>query len=256
MTELTILIDIGNTQTKFILCDQINNLLKKLVIDNEDVIKENKVTTRLKKHWAKETKDIKRGLLISVTPKMTPLVKVLIKKIFNLDLVIFKPIMIGKIFLTKNQTPGDDIIAMKVATDALFPNGVIVFSLGTASVGLVFVNQWMRGIFIGPGYKISKLALVEKAELIQSNHIKDVDFSLLPLSTTKAINSGVIYQQIGFMEKIVVDMNQRFTREFPVILTGGFAPQTDRLTNHQYQLDTQLAWKGMVIMKNKIFRLK
>lgn len=118
------------------------------------------------------------------------------------------------------QKLGSDRLAAAIAARFLSPNEeIIVVDSGTATkVDMIKGNTFLGG-FILPGIGIKAQALFEKTDKLPQTDVYNISFSNCPVETNEAIESGLIIDSLGGIEKAISICQKSLSN--PVIIASG-----------------------------------
>jgi len=234
---MILLIDIGNTYTKF-------------KFDNKDVIRieTSKITDSnyLINYFKDDNSSLFRCSISSVVIGKADIIKEFIEKKYNIT-----PLIISKYLKTnciypkhdKNEL-GSDLISLiegSIVNDDTF----VSISLGTATVINFVMNKKFMGCSIIPGILTSFNGLINSASLIEDT-ILDGDFNLLGLTTKDSLKSGVFNELIFTIERYVHEIEKTYNiQNLKVYITGGFINVIKNKLNLNAIYDDELIFKGM-----------
>ena len=238
---MNLLIDIGNTATKFAVSDK-GDFRYVGRVYNFDINKEN-INSLLK-----EIKTISNIYVCSVAPKIFDSLQEILKDLYKIESKLVD-ISYNKYVDIKIDDPkelGMDLLCDLVAGKKLYGNKLAIVDYGTATK-ILFIDK--DGVFsscaIFLGVKQSKKKLSDKAELIP---LVD-EIKLKPISechnTVDVINSSAIYSQLFTVKGIIAQYEQEVGYKVKVISTGGNA--TDFLKEKENH-DRDLVLKGLLIL--------
>lgn len=119
------------------------------------------------------------------------------------------------------QMLGSDRLAAAIAAQYLSQSQeIIIIDSGTATK----VDMVQKGTFIGgfilPGLGIKAQALFEKTDKLPQTDVYAIHYTDTPLITTEAIESGLIIDSLGGIEKAIEVCKKHLSRPF-IIATGG-----------------------------------
>ncbi len=215
---------------KIIAIDAGNTHLRMALVDTQKKRVKQKVHIRYKECEAyiatiiEEVEEESLPLAIStVVEKSVPFFRKLSKKTDHISTLLFaKAAAIESITFRYNQaTLGPDRVVDAVAALALFPNrDLIVIDSGTATtVDFITSERLFLGGYIMAGIGLKATALAEKTDKLPWVDIYTLGYTHLPKSTKEAIETGLIIDTIGGVERAVVEGEKILTN--PLIITCG-----------------------------------
>lgn len=115
---------------------------------------------------------------------------------------------------------GSDRICSAVGAFKKFPeyNNLLVIDMGTATTFNIVSNGVFRGGMISAGLKTASEGLLKKTTL--PNVVLNSKIELLNKTTRNGIISGLVFQQVFFIEKVIEEYKKMFKNLF-VVVTGG-----------------------------------
>lgn len=253
-----LIIDIGNTSTKFSLCDiKDEKVLEQLIEYNNNIDKNKDVKELLN---SSKFIDIVIGSVnYNVQQKLQNYfkkIKIKDKNIIILNQDIFTPIF--KKVKEKKENIGIDILSLSYYIAEKFNSGVGICS-GTAIFVTVVDKKIIKGVSIAPSLRRSFSTIAENAFMIDSVSISSVNKSF-GLDTNSAISSAYFHMVNGFIHSVITEA-KKITNFKKVILTGGndiFQKEIKREKGIQYLYDNkQVITLGyLLVYKNKIVKKK
>jgi type III pantothenate kinase len=239
-----LIIDIGNTNTDFIIFNRKNNKhFGKLLIDT------NKITKNISKinNYIKKYKPI-TALTSSVVPKSFEVLKsILNRKKINLTEIKNKNVKIPLNVKLKNPNEvGSDRIANSVAAFKLFKTNSIVIDFGTATTFDVIVKNNYLGGMITPGINLSLNVLKYATAKLPLIKLKKTS-KYIGKNTVSAMNNGMFWGYIGLIKELVRVINKETRNKFTIIFTGGLAHIFFKSVTHPKKIiDHDITLKGII----------
>lgn len=171
--------------------------------------------------------------LIIFTYKIKPL-------ILNFDLIKSLSLKIN----LENKQLGSDLLALSYAICTKYHHGIVV-SLGTATTYSIIVNDTLVGVIIGPGFSISKDALITNTALLLDFEVEYYQ-SMLGKNTNHALAIGYGYGFSAMINGTVARIQREINIKLPVILTGGNVPILKSYFDFAYIYEPQMLFLGLV----------
>lgn len=239
-----LLVDIGNT------------LIKMAMVNDSEIIKEwpvietksKNAITQLKKAFALHKKLYFEEAIIScVVPKFLVIIKNLIFLTYKVQSLIVDFNLLSTLPLKlnlENRQLGSDLIALSYAAYTKYHNAIVV-SLGTATTYNIIINNVLIGVIIGPGFAISKGALIDNAALLLDFEIEHYQ-SMLGKNTNHALSIGYGYGFSAMINGIVAKIRNETKNNLPVILTGGSVSILRSYFDFSYIYEPQMLFLGLV----------
>ncbi len=231
-----LLIDIGNSKIKF-------TLSKNGKLQKADSITYNK--SGLSKFISNILKTYKNKFdkifLSSLDSKNNSILKSVTKK-YNTIFISVKTKMPVKIDYMK--TLGSDRICSSVAAFSKYSKhkNILVIDLGTATTFNIISKGVYKGGMISAGIKTAADALLNKTSL--PNVVFNGKISLINRTTKNAIKSGIIFQQILFIQKAIEEYKKIYKDLF-VVATGGGTEIIGKRLKDADRIELNLVLEGL-----------
>lgn len=169
---------------------------------------------------------VEGAALCSVVPRMTPLVKKLIRSIWRLNCLELTPKTLRGVGIEypKPQTIGPDRLANAVAVRHHFGAPAVVVDFGTAVTFDVVdrAGNYVGGI-IAPGLAAMTEYLHEKTALLPRIKIRETK-AIIGKSTEEAMLIGAVHGYRGLIHGLLLELKKGLrTGRLPVVATGGYA---------------------------------
>lgn len=219
---MILLFDIGNTNTHVGLADGVR------VVRQADIPtsgwRNGTATKALQRFVGKARLD--GAAVCSVVPRVTPLVKRVVKALWNLSALELTPKTLHGVGIDypKPETIGPDRLANAVAARHRFGAPVVVVDFGTA---VTFDVVDGRGNYVGgiiaPGLAAMTDYLHEKTALLPRIKIREVK-SAVGKSTEQAMLVGAVHGYRGLVRELIAELKRELKAErLPVVATGGYS---------------------------------
>ncbi len=243
---MILLIDIGNTLTKFALAD----------LEDEKITWLKPITSK-NKNWNKDVKQlitkikskVNDVIISTVIPeKLKDVTKIIgtilkIKPItINSNLLKFLPMKINYDI----KKIGSDLIALAIGSHNKYHDCIVV-SLGTATTYTIIKDDMINGIIIGPGFNDAKNSLTTNAALIEPFIVKPY-LSLLGNTTNHALSIGYGNGFNYMIDGTIKAINQELKTNLPIIITGGNFHELKPFLQFQYQYNQDILMYGLMII--------
>jgi type III pantothenate kinase len=164
--------------------------------------------------------------LCSVVPQITPLVRQVVERLWNLSCLELSPKTLRGLGIDypKPETIGPDRLANAVAARHRFGAPVVVLDFGTA-VTFDVVNA--RGDYVGgviaPGLAAMTDYLHEKTALLPRIKIQEIQ-NVIGRSTEEAMLVGAVHGYRGLVRELIAELKRELKApRLPVVATGGCA---------------------------------
>ena len=233
---MNLIIDIGNTRTKFALFNRgelmISVPVDELMPNHIDLLKDEHPSLA--------------NVILSTVKDYSPELKAKLKSTFDyfVELDEHTPLPTENHYMTK-ETLGKDRIAAIVGANSLYPNtNILVVDAGTAiTYDLINDKNIYLGGNISPGIDMRFKALNKftgKLPLVCLNN----EFSFIGNSTESAIRNGVqngvIYEVDGMISSLI-----EVYKEIKIIFTGGNADFFDKKLKNSFFVNSNLIAIGL-----------
>jgi type III pantothenate kinase len=249
-TDVSIVIDVGNTTTHFGVCRD-KRIRFHFRVPSLDTALKDEAAPILKKQLKGATPS---GIMISsVVPGLARSIRLTCKSLGARPVWLTHEIPTGiTLRYKKPEEIGPDRIANVVAAEALIGTPAIVVDIGTAiTFDCVARGGTYLGGIIAPGPKLTRTALAEKTGLLPFVDIK-VPCSLIGRSTVEAIQSGMIFGTRELIEGILRLLRKEMGGRPRVIFTGGQRAVIVRGWKHAGQVEPLLTLEGLRIIHERL----
>ena len=197
--------------------------------------------------------DIEGGIISSVVPSATNLVKHAIQKLWDIDVIVVGPgIKTGlKILIDNPAQLGSDLVVDAVAGIAEYPVPLVVLDFGTATTFSVIneKKEYIGGIIM-PGVKISHDSLVGRTAQLPKISL-DTPKRVVGKNTIECMKSGLLFGTASSIDGMLERIEEEFGKKVTVIATGGLASTVIPLCKRDIMIDDMLLLKGLMIIYNK-----
>ena len=140
---------------------------------------------------------------------------------------------------------GSDIVANAYASKKSFGKDTLIVDFGTALTFTIYEhNHGIKGVTISPGLKTIISTLSGNTAQLPQIDIK-VPQSAIGVSTSTAIEAGVIFGFIGLVKELLSRIKQELSSSYYVIATGGLSTAIEELTTEFDTIDKELTLEGI-----------
>ena len=198
-------------------------------------------------------KEIEGGIVCSVVPQVTNIIKLAAEKILKKNIMVVGPgVKTGLNILMDNPAQlGSDLVAAAVAGIAEYPVPLILIDMGTATtVCVVDGKKNYIGGMILPGVGVSLDALTARASQLHGISL-EAPKHLIGKNTIECMKSGVIYSSAAGLDGIITRINEELGEEATVVATGGLAKSIIPHCRQRIIQDDDLLLKGLKIIYDK-----
>ena len=239
-----ILGDIGNTETKFFLVSNNNNIIKKLNLSTRDVnyTKLNRLFINL----VVDYKKIKKILFCSVVPKSFRIIKKFLSKKIKLRCHEVKDLNLKSLIKIKAnyKQVGSDRLTNAISL-VNNKNNFIILDFGTATTFDVLIKNIYSGGIIAPGVRLSLNTLSDKATLIPKIDLKQIK-NVIGINTISAVRSGFFWGYAGLIDNIIYLIKKETRKSFIVIITGGFSDLFKKSIKTKVKQNKDITINGLI----------
>lgn len=200
-------------------------------------------------------KELEGGIVCSVVPQITHIVKLAAEKILEKDVMVLGPgIKTGMNILMDNPAQvGSDLIADAVGAIGEYEPPMIIFDMGTATtVCVVDGKKNYIGGMILPGVRTSLDALTARAAQLSGIDL-EAPKRVIGKNTIECMKSGIVSQQCGTDRRRDPPDGRGTGEKATVIATGGLAKSIVPYCKEEVILNDDLLLKGLlrVYLKNR-----
>ena len=197
--------------------------------------------------------DIEGGIVSSVVPQITNIVKLAVEKILKKEvLVVGAGIKTGLNIRMDNPAQlGSDLVVNAVAGIAEYPVPLLILDLGTANtVSVIDKNKNYIGGMIYPGIGVSLDSLTARASQLGGIGIEAPEH-IIGKNTVECMKSGIIYSSAAAIDGSIDRLQDELEGEATVIATGGLAKKIVPYCKREIILDDDLLLKGLAVIYRK-----
>ena len=249
-------IDIGNTNI-VVGCFDKDNVLFVERVSTESTKTELEYAVSLKnvlEIYGIHPKEVEGGIISSVVPPLTNVLKASAEKIINGKVLVVGPgIKTGLNLLMDNPASvGSDLVVDAVAAIHEYPVPLIFVDMGTATtISVVDEEKRYRGGMILPGIRVSMDSLTSKTA--QLPHISmEPPKRLIGRNTIDCMKSGMIYGNASCIDGMIRRIKKELKREdITVIATGGLSKVIIPYCEEKIIYDDALLLKGLRLIYEK-----
>ncbi len=197
--------------------------------------------------------EITGGIVCSVVPQITQIVRIAAEKILKTDVMVLGPgIKTGMNILMDNPaTMGSDLIAAAVGAIQEYQAPLIIIDMGTATTVCVVDDKknYIGGMIL-PGIRTSLDALTARAAQLSGIELS-APKKIIGKNTIECMRSGVIYSNAASIDGIVQRIEEELGMKATVVATGGLAKKVIPFCKEEVILDDDLLLKGMLYIYEK-----
>ncbi len=197
--------------------------------------------------------DIDGGIISSVVPPLTSIIKKAVEKIINKQVMVVGPgIKTGlNIQMDNPKTVGSDLIVDAVAGICEYGAPLIIIDMGTATtISVVDKDRNYVGGVIIPGIRVSMDSLVNRTSQLPRISFEAPD-KVIGTNTIDCMKSGMIVGNAAMIDGMIDRMEEELGYKTTVVATGGLAGVVIPLCKHTIIKDDGLLLKGLNIIYQK-----
>ncbi len=253
---MLLVIDCGNTNTLFAICDQNKPILQWRI---------STAPTRTADEYASwlapllslhgmTFSTIKNCVISTVVPQSLFHLRNLCKRYLQTSADVIGETIIPNIQvnLQNPREAGADRLVNAVGGFVFYGGPLIIIDSGTATTfDVISKTGSFEGGMICPGLSLSALALHNAAAKLPRVEIKQTD-TVIAKNTVSAMQAGVFWGYVSLIEGLIKRIKHEYKSEMTVLATGGIVPLFEGITQEINIFDPDLTVKGMLeIYKRK-----
>ena len=197
--------------------------------------------------------DIYGGIISSVVPSLTNVIKKAIHKITSNEIMSVGPgLKTGlNIVMDNPASVGADLVVGAVAAINEYTAPLIFFDMGTATtISAIDKDKNYVGTVIIPGLEVSLNSLVGGTSQLPKISL-DAPKNVLGKNTIDSMKSGILYSTASYIDGMIERIEEEMGEVKTVIATGGLASTVVPLCKKNIVLDDELILKGLMVIYNK-----
>ena len=239
-----ILGDIGNSETKVVLVNSKNKIIKSVNFSSKKI--NDKILKSKFKYLIKDFSKVKKILFCSVVPKSFIMINKFISKNIKKRCYEVKDLKLKSLInINVNyKQVGSDRLTNAIS----LLNGkdnFIILDFGTATTFDVVIKKNYKGGIIAPGIKISLSTLSDKATLIPKINLKKIK-KVIGIDTNSAVRSGFFWGYSGLIDNIINLIKKETRKSYKVIVTGGFSDLFKKSIKTKVIENKNITVKGLI----------
>ena len=197
--------------------------------------------------------DIKGGIICSVVPQITSIVRLAAEKVLRRQILVVGPgIKTGLNILMDNPAQlGSDLVAGAVAGINEYPLPLIILDMGTATTICVIDEKknYIGGMIL-PGVMVSLNSLTAHAAQLQGISLEPPR-QMVGRNTIGCMKSGIINGNAAVVDGMIDRIEEEIGKKATAVATGGLAKAIVPYCRRKVILDDNLLLKGLLIIYNK-----
>lgn len=198
-------------------------------------------------------RDINGGIISSVVPPVTNIVRASAEKVLGKPVKIVGPgVRTGLNILMDNPAQvGSDRIVNAVAAINEYPVPLIIIDMGTATTFCVVDEKknYIGGMIL-PGIGVSLDALATRASQLSKISI-EAPKKTIGKNTTDCMRSGIINGNAACIDGLVNRIEKELGQKATVIATGGMSKKIIPYCDRKIIMDDELLLKGLRLIYKK-----
>lgn len=198
-------------------------------------------------------KELKGGIISSVVPPITNIVKHSMEKVIDKEVIVVGPgVKTGLNILMDNpRQVGSDLIVDAVAVIHEYPVPAAIIDMGTATtISIVDGKKNYIGGAIIPGARISADTLTARTAQLPKVSIEAPGKSI-GKNTVDCMKSGIFYGNVALIDGMLDRMEEEVGEKLTIVATGGLAKLLIPYCRHDIILDDALLLKGLKVIYEK-----
>ncbi len=195
-------------------------------------------------------RDFEGGIISSVVPQLTNILKIAVKKVTgHTPLIVGPGIKTGLNIKIDNPAQlGSDIAVGAVAAISLYPKPLMVIDMGTATtICVVDKDSCYRGGIIVPGVVVSMESLTRNAAQLQSIGLYPPK-KAIGTNTADCMRSGLVFGNAAMIDGMIDRMSEEIEGTPTVIATGGLSKHIIPYCRHKIILNDELLLIGLQLI--------
>lgn len=248
-------IDIGNTNIVIGCCDKEKiYFVERLSTNNTKTELEYAISFKnVLELYQINPKEIEGGIISSVVPPITNIVRASAEKVLGKSVKIVGPgVKTGLNILMDNPAQvGSDRIVNAVAAINEYTAPLIIIDMGTATTFCVVDEKknYIGGMIL-PGVRISLDALTSGTSQLSRISI-EAPKKIIGKNTIDCMKSGIINGNAACIDGMISRIHKELGQEATVIATGGLAKKIVPHCEKQILIDDELLLKGLRLIYEK-----
>ena len=186
-------------------------------------------------------------VLSSVVPDLTPIVRTMLAELFGLEPIVAGPAIypLLPLEILRPHEIGADLVANALAAYTRYRRNCVVVDFGTALTFTTVSGEGkMLGVAIAPGLKTAIRSLFANTAQLPEVPI-EVPSSALGLSTTHAIQAGVVLGYEGLVRSLLNRIRDELAGDCMAVATGGLSGRIPSLHNAFVDVIPSLTLEGV-----------
>lgn len=231
MSQPILLIDIGNTNTKYGLASD-SGIVNTFVLPTDLAVTEDAIgfaVLNACRFLKVNPSDIKAWVVSSVVPPLDPLFRQAGKKFCGCDVFFVPeniPLPLKNHYAKPEEVGADRLVTAFAARQLFITPGLIVIDFGTATTFDCVAHDVYLGGLICPGLLSSLRALGSQTAKLPRINLElaspELEFGK---STAESLRQGFLFGFAGLVDGLCDRLGKKLPKPLTVVATGGFAPK-------------------------------
>ncbi|WP_338874596.1 type III pantothenate kinase [Spirosoma sp. SC4-14] len=246
---MQIIVDIGNTDAVFGLYNQTDwQHIWRTPARHDESARSYEARLRL---WLLEANvslsSIQTTVLSSVVPNLTPIMRTMLAELFGFDPIVVGPGVypLLPLDILRPHEIGADLVANAMAAYIRYQQNCVVVDFGTALTFTTVSGEGkILGVAIAPGLKTAIRSLFANTAQLPEVPI-EVPSSALGISTTHAIQAGVVLGYEGLVRSLLDRIRTELNGHCLAVATGGLSNRIPSLRNDFVDIIPSLTLDGV-----------
>lgn len=190
---------------------------------------------------------VKGGIISSVVPPLTDIVKMAVKKALGIEALVVGPgVRNGlKIAIDDPKQLGADLVVGAVGAIREYGAPLIVIDMGTATTMSVIDE---KGTFLGgpllPGMRTASDALAKEASLLPKISFRAPE-KVIGTNTMDCMQAGAVYGQAAQIDGLIDRIEEELGMKTTHVATGGLSGIVVPHCRHEIIMDSEIMLKGL-----------
>jgi type III pantothenate kinase len=193
---------------------------------------------------------IKKVVLSSVVPILTPIYKEIILRNFDSELIIVNARVFQKLKVSIDNPDeiGSDLVANAVAAFTKYKRNCVIVDFGTAlTFTTVSVEGEILGVSIAPGLRTAVKALFTNTAQLPDVPL-ELPESVIGKNTIHAIQAGILWGYEGMVKSMIRKIRRELDGDCIAIATGGLSKIIPTLKGEFKEININLTMEGLRII--------
>lgn len=200
-----------------------------------------------------DPKEIDGGIISSVVPPVTNIVRASAEKVLGKQVKIVGPgVKTGLNIMMDNPAQlGSDRVVNAVAAINEYPVPLIIIDMGTATTFCVIDQKknYVGGAIL-PGVRVSLDALAARASQLSKISI-EAPKKTIGKNTIDCMKSGIIHGNAACIDGMITRIEKELGEKATVLATGGLSKKIVPYCDQKIIVDDELLLKGLRLIYNK-----